>query len=90
MAISARDCLLGCTESSCFEVGVLLSLALSLEVIQVWRALCIPYNEEVAVKLLDLENVNCSLVSAIPLCCARTLTYRSFLNNLMQHLLNMK
>ena len=30
---------------------------------QVWRALCIPYNEEVAVKLLDLENVNCSLVS---------------------------
>ncbi|BDA42758.1 probable serine/threonine-protein kinase OSR1 at N-terminal half [Coccomyxa sp. Obi] len=27
----------------------------------VWRALCIPYNEEVAVKLLDLENVNCSL-----------------------------
>ena len=30
--------------------------------LQVWRALCIPYNEEVAVKLLDLENVNCSLV----------------------------
>ncbi|CAK0760674.1 hypothetical protein CVIRNUC_002790 [Coccomyxa viridis] len=27
----------------------------------VWRALCLPYNEEVAVKLLDLENVNCSL-----------------------------
>ncbi|CAL5219491.1 g1332 [Coccomyxa viridis] len=27
----------------------------------VWRALCLPFNEEVAVKLLDLENVNCSL-----------------------------
>lgn len=27
-----------------------------------WRALCLPFNEEVAVKLLDLENVNCSLV----------------------------
>lgn len=29
---------------------------------QVWRALCRPYNEVVAVKLLDLENMNCSLV----------------------------
>ena len=29
---------------------------------QVWRAVCLPFNEEVAVKLLDLENVNCSLV----------------------------
>ena len=29
---------------------------------QVWRALCLTFNEEVAVKLLDLENVNCSLV----------------------------
>ncbi len=28
-----------------------------------WRALCLTFNEEVAVKLLDLENVNCSLVS---------------------------
>ncbi|GAB4820270.1 hypothetical protein N2152v2_007316 [Parachlorella kessleri] len=27
----------------------------------VWRALCKPYNEVVAVKLLDLENMNCSL-----------------------------
>jgi hypothetical protein len=33
--------------------------------VQVWKALCIPYNEEVAVKLLDLENVNCSLVRAL-------------------------
>lgn len=30
--------------------------------LQVWRALCKPYNEVVAVKLLDLENMNCSLV----------------------------
>jgi hypothetical protein len=28
---------------------------------QVYRAICKPYNEEVAVKLLDLENMNCSL-----------------------------
>ena len=34
---------------------------------QVWRALCLPFNEEVAVKLLDLENVNCSLVIS-PVC----------------------
>lgn len=27
----------------------------------VYRALCVPYNEEVAVKKLDLENMNCSL-----------------------------
>ena len=32
---------------------------------QVWRALCLPYNEEVAVKMLDLENVNCSLVRTL-------------------------
>jgi serine/threonine protein kinase len=28
---------------------------------QVYRAICKQYNEEVAVKLLDLENMNCSL-----------------------------
>lgn len=28
---------------------------------QVYRAICKPYQEEVAVKLLDLENMNCSL-----------------------------
>lgn len=29
---------------------------------QVWRALCKPHNVIVAVKLLDLENMNCNLV----------------------------
>lgn len=29
--------------------------------LQVYRAICKPYQEEVAVKLLDLENMNCSL-----------------------------
>ena len=28
-----------------------------------WRARCKPYDEIVAVKLMDLETVNCSLVS---------------------------
>lgn len=28
---------------------------------QVYRAICKQYNEEVAIKLLDLENMNCSL-----------------------------
>ena len=32
---------------------------------QVWRALCKPYHEVVAVKLLDLENMNCSLVGGV-------------------------
>ena len=31
---------------------------------QVWRALCKPFDEIVAVKLMDLETVNCSLVTA--------------------------
>ena len=44
---------------------------------QVWRALCIPYNEEVAVKLLDLENVNCSLVR-----CCKSLQSSPTLQNL--------
>jgi hypothetical protein len=29
---------------------------------QVWRAICKPHSEEVAVKLMDLENMQCSLV----------------------------
>ena len=29
---------------------------------QVWKALCKPLNEVVAIKLLDLESVDCSLV----------------------------
>ena len=34
-----------------------------LSVWQVWRARCKTFDEVVAIKLLDLENVNCSLVS---------------------------
>lgn len=35
--------------------------ALIVAWLQVYRAICRQYNEEVAVKLLDLENMNCSL-----------------------------
>ncbi len=33
----------------------------AVNVAQVYRAICKTYNDEVAVKLLDLENMNCSL-----------------------------
>ena len=36
---------------------------------QVWKALCKPLNEVVAIKLLDLESVDCSLVGC---CCLQT------------------
>ena len=35
---------------------------------QVWKARCKATGEDVAVKLLDLENLNCSLVGAAAAC----------------------
>ena len=37
--------------------------------LQVWRAYCPALDREVAVKLLDLESVNCSLVRARSIAC---------------------
>lgn len=36
---------------------------------QVWKARCKATGEDVAVKLLDLENLNCSLVGCRTACC---------------------
>ena len=43
------------------KLGSLASLLTSPH-LQVWKALCKPLNEVVAIKLLDLESVDCSLV----------------------------
>ncbi len=65
----ARQAVLGL--SPCHRLAALVSCTqytpnktVTCTVLQVWRAHCKPLNEYVAVKLLDLENLNCSLVSA--------------------------
>ena len=45
------------------NVDISIRLGINQLLVKVWRAKLKETGEEVAVKLLDLENVNCSLVS---------------------------
>ena len=60
-----RNCKSSLLWQGCFLVGFSCARLTGLAV-QVWRARCKTLNDEiVAVKLLDLENVNCSLVGHV-------------------------
>ena len=58
----------------CVLSGLMLSPWLYIQLVtmlfcQVWKARCKATGEDVAVKLLDLENLNCSLVGGGLACC---------------------
>lgn len=62
LVVSAASKLDFPTEASAYELLDECGRGVSANV---WRAVCTPLNEEVAVKLLDLENMSCSLEEII-------------------------